>query len=112
MKKEYDLHKERLKLIFISATFGTIGIVTHFIPLISAAIVFYRALLGGLFIIFMTYMSGKIVNIKAMHDNFLVLVCTVFLWGLTGFFSLKHLEFQLLQLEQCATILCLYFYLL
>lgn len=89
MKKEYDLHKERLKLIFISATFGTIGIVTHFIPLTSAAIVFYRALLGGIFIITMTYISGKVVNVKAMGDNFLVLVCTGFFMGLNWVFQFE-----------------------
>lgn len=66
MAKEYDLNKERLKFILISSIFGTIGVVTHFIPLSFTAIVFYRALLGGIFIIIMTYALGKAVNIKAM----------------------------------------------
>ena len=82
MDKMIDLKKERLKLMFISATFGTIGIVTHFIPLSSAAIVFYRALLGGLFIIVMTKLSGGKVDIKAMKDNFIVLIFTGFFMGL------------------------------
>lgn len=89
MTKEYDLQKERLKLILISATFGTIGIVTHFIPLTSAAIVFYRALLGGIFIIFMTYLSGKVVNVRAMGDNFFVLICTGFFMGLNWVFQFE-----------------------
>ena len=89
MTKEYDLHKERLKLILISATFGTIGIVTHFIPLSSAAIVFYRALLGGIFIFFMTYKSCKFVNVKAMSDNFFVLIWTGFFMGLNWVFQFE-----------------------
>ncbi|MBP3200343.1 MAG: EamA family transporter [Lachnospiraceae bacterium] len=89
MKNTYDLNKERLKLAFISATFGTIGIVTHFIPLSSAAIVFYRALLGGIFIAFMTYLSGKTVNIKAMGDNFFVLIFTGFFMGLNWVFQFE-----------------------
>ena len=89
MTNNYDLHKERLKLILISATFGTIGIVTHFIPLSSAAIVFYRALLGGIFIIIMTTMSGKFVNVKAMADNFFVLIWTGFFMGLNWVFQFE-----------------------
>ena len=89
MAKEIDLNKERLKLILISATFGTIGIVTHFIPLSSSAIVFYRALLGGIFIILATIMSGKAVNIKNMGDNFFVLIWTGFFMGLNWVFQFE-----------------------
>ena len=89
MAKEYDLRKERLKLIFISATFGTIGIVTHFIPLGSAAIVFYRALLGGIFIIIMTYLSCKTVNVNAIGKNFFVLIWTGFFMGLNWVFQFE-----------------------
>lgn len=89
MTNNYDLHKERLKLILISATFGTIGIVTHFIPLSSAAIVFYRALLGGIFIIIMTYLSGKTVNVNAMGKNFFVLILTSFFMGLNWVFQFE-----------------------
>ena len=76
MDKSIDIKRERLKLALISATFGTVGLFTHFIPLSSAAIVFYRALLGGVFIIVMIKLSGKDVNIKSMRDNFVVLVFT------------------------------------
>ena len=89
MTKEYDLNKERIKLILISATFGTIGIVTHFIPLSSAAIVFYRALLGGIFIILMTCLSGKVVNVKALGDHFFVLIWTGFFMGLNWVFQFE-----------------------
>ena len=89
MTNNYDLQKERLKLILISATFGTIGIVTHFIPLGSAAIVFYRALLGGIFIIIMTYLSGKTVNVYAMGKNFFVLIWTGFFMGLNWVFQFE-----------------------
>ena len=89
MTNNYDLQNERLKLILISATFGTIGIVTHFIPLGSAAIVFYRALLGGIFIIIMTYLSGKTVNVYAMGKNFFVLIWTGFFMGLNWVFQFE-----------------------
>ena len=89
MTNNYDLQNERLKLILISATFGTIGIVTHFIPLGSAAIVFYRALLGGIFIIIMTYLSGKTVNVYAMGKNYFVLIWTGFFMGLNWVFQFE-----------------------
>lgn len=82
MDTKIDVKKERLKLTLISATFGTVGLFTHFIPLSSAAIVFYRALLGGLFIITMIKMSGKDVNVKSMRDNIVVLIFTGFFMAL------------------------------
>lgn len=82
MEKHIDLKRERLKLTFISATFGTVGLFTHFIPLSSAAITFYRALLGGIFIIVMIKLIGKDVNVKSMRDNFGVLVFTGFFMAL------------------------------
>ena len=63
MDNSINIKKERLKLTLISATFGTVGLFSHFIPLSSAAIVFYRALLGGLFIIVMIKLSGKDIDI-------------------------------------------------
>lgn len=82
MEKQIDVKRERLKLILISATFGTVGLFTHFIPLSSAAIVFYRALLGGAFIVAMIKLCGKDVNIKSMRDNLVVLVFTGFFMAL------------------------------
>ena len=82
MDTKIDVKKERLKLTLISATFGTVGLFTHFIPLSSAAIVFYRALLGGLFIITMIKLSGKEVNVKSMRDNIVVLIFTGFFMAL------------------------------
>ena len=82
MDKSINIKKERLKLTLISATFGTVGLFTHFIPLSSAAIVFYRALLGGIFIIVMVKLAGKDVNIRSMIDNFIVLVFTGFFMAL------------------------------
>lgn len=76
MDNSINIKKERLKLTLISATFGTVGLFSHFIPLSSAAIVFYRALLGGVFIFVMIKLSGKGVNLKSMRDNFIVLVFT------------------------------------
>lgn len=92
MTKDYDLNIEKIKLALISAVFGTIGIVTHFIPLMSATIVFYRALLGGIFIIFMTYLSGKVVSVKSMKDNFWVLILTSFFMGLNWVFQFESFK--------------------
>ena len=74
--------KYKIKIALICAVFGTIGVVTHFIKLSSATIVFYRALIGGIFIVFYTYLSGKSINIKSMIDNFAILVATGFFMGL------------------------------
>lgn len=82
MDNSINIKKERLKLALISATFGTVGLFTHFIPLSSAAIVFYRALLGGLFIIVMIKLSGKDIDIKSMRDNLIVLIFTGFFMAL------------------------------
>lgn len=97
MERQIDVKKERLKLILISATFGTVGLFTHFIPLSSAAIVFYRALLGGAFIVVMMKMSGKDINIKSMRDNLAVLV-------LTGFFMALNwvLQFEAFKVSSVA----------
>ncbi len=89
MTNEYDLKTERIKLILIYATYGTIGTVTHFIPLSSSAIVFYRALLGGLFIIFLTCMRGASINIKSMKENLSILILTGFFMGLNWVFQFE-----------------------
>lgn len=77
-----ELSFEKIKLAIISAIFGTIGLVTHFIPLSSAAIVFYRALLGGLFIIAYSYISGRKINLQSIKNNLLILIATGFFMGL------------------------------
>ena len=82
MYKSIDIKRERLKLTLISATFGTVGLFTHFIPLSSAAIVFYRALLGGAFIVVMMKLSGIDIDIKSMRDNLIVLIFTGFFMAL------------------------------
>lgn len=82
MDKSIDIKRERLKLTLISATFGTVGLFTHFIPLSSAAIVFYRALLGGAFIVVMMKLSGIDIDIKSMRDNLIVLIFTGFFMAL------------------------------
>jgi drug/metabolite transporter (DMT)-like permease len=71
-----------LKLTLISATFGTVGLFSHFIPLSSAAIVFYRALLGGAFIVVMMKLSSIDIDIKSMRDNLIVLIFTGFFMAL------------------------------
>ena len=84
-----NLKQEQIKLMFISATFGTIGFVMHFIPLSSPATVFYRALIGGLFIIVMCLVSNKVIDIKSMKENFMILVLTSFFMGLNWVFQFE-----------------------
>lgn len=84
-----NLKQEQIKLMFISATFGTIGFVMHFIPLSSPATVFYRALIGGLFIILMCLVSNKVIDIKSMKENFMILVLTSFFMGLNWVFQFE-----------------------
>lgn len=66
----------RNKLILIIATFGTIGVMSHFIPLSSAGIVFYRALLGGLFIIAVNLLSKNKIHLDVMKNNIFLLILT------------------------------------
>ncbi len=82
MDNSINIKKERLKLTLISATFGTVGLFSHYIPLSSAAIVFYRALLGGAFIVVMMKLSGIDIDIKSMRDNLIVLIFTGFFMAL------------------------------
>lgn len=84
-----NLKHEQLKLMLITATFGTIGFVMHFIPLSSPAIVFYRALIGGTFIIFICLISNKKIDIKSMKDNFIILILTSFFMGLNWVFQFE-----------------------
>ena len=84
-----NLKQEQIKLMFISATFGTIGFVMHFIPLSSPVTVFYRALIGGLFIIVMCLVSNKVIDIKSMKENFMILVLTSFFMGLNWVFQFE-----------------------
>lgn len=78
----YDVEKERIKLVLLYATFGTIGVVAHFIPLSSQAIVFYRAILGAAFIIVSTYLKGHSIDFKSITTNLKVLIVTGFFMGL------------------------------
>ena len=77
-----DYRREKIKIALIYATFGTIGIVTHFIPLPSATIVFYRALLGGIFIAFAAKLSNDPVNVNSIVSNIKPLFFTGFFMGL------------------------------
>ena len=77
-----NVRKEKIKISLIYAAFGTIGIVAHFIPLSSPAIVFYRAILGALFIIVSTYIRGHSVDFKSIITNFKILIFTGFFMGL------------------------------
>ena len=82
MLKRQEEQNNKIKLSFIYIIFGTIGVVTHFIPLNSAAIVFYRAILGSMFLIVSTLISGNSISIKSIVDNLLILICTGFFMGL------------------------------
>lgn len=82
MINTYNLKQEKIKISLIYAVFGTVGVVAHFIPLASSAIVFYRAVLGALFITISTYLRGQIIDFKSIITNFKVLIFTGFFMGL------------------------------
>lgn len=64
--------KSKIKFIFSMIVFGTIGVVSHFIPLSSSAIVFYRALLATIFLLSATIIFKRkcdVVNLKKYFIN-------------------------------------------
>lgn len=69
---EYYLAK--YKFIGAMAVFGTIGIVSHYIPLSSSAIVFYRALLATIFLVTVSLIIKRKWDIKNIKKNLLMLV--------------------------------------
>lgn len=71
------MNEDRIaKYRFIGAmtVFGTIGIVSHFIPLSSSAIVFYRALLATIFLVTVSLIIKRKWDIKKLKNNFIMLV--------------------------------------
>ena len=81
--------KSKIIAALVILTFGTIGIVTHFIPLSSAVIVFYRAFFGAILVYLYMLIKGQKVNIKSIKDNLPVLILTGFYMGLNWVFSFK-----------------------
>ncbi|MBR1453698.1 MAG: EamA family transporter [Lachnospiraceae bacterium] len=76
--------KERIRLALICMAFGTIGAVAHFIALPSATIVFYRAFLGGAFLIVNLFLQGKKIDSISIKNNLILLtflgLCLGFNW--------------------------------
>ena len=87
--KNINANKEKLKLALIYVAFGTVGFVSHFIMLSSTAIVFYRAILGALFIIFATILSGGKIDLISIKNNFLILMITGLFMGLNWVFQFE-----------------------
>ena len=82
IKNNCSERREQIALTLISMVFGTVGLVAHFIPLSSATIVFYRALLGGLFIYGNLKLHNKGLDIKLIKENLIVLIFTGFFMAL------------------------------
>lgn len=84
--------KEKIKLIMIFICFGSIGILTAFIPLSSYAIVFYRALFGFAFIISATFILKKQYRVDLIIKNMKMLLISGFLMGFNWVFMFMSMK--------------------
>lgn len=72
----------KLKMLLSMLIFGTVGIFVHYIPLPSAVIAFFRAVLGALFMLGMMLAMGKKPSLQAIRKNiWLLLLSGVVLGG-------------------------------
>ena len=72
----------KLKMLLSMLIFGTVGIFVHYIPLPSAVIAFFRAVLGALFMLGMMLAMGKKPSLQAIRKNiWLLLISGVVLGG-------------------------------
>lgn len=63
----------KLRLAIIIAVFGTIGVLTAYIPLSSSAISFYRGIIASIFLFVITYNTKNRLNFKVVKKNFFML---------------------------------------
>lgn len=73
MEKE-NIFITKLKLVFAFVLFGITGILKSFIPLGARSIVFYRALIGALFIIIFSMIIKRKYDLKKIKDNLLLII--------------------------------------
>lgn len=64
----------KIKLILAFFAFGTTGIFKTFIPLSARSIVFYRSLIGALFIIIFSLITKRKYDFKKIKENILFLI--------------------------------------
>ena len=64
----------KIKLALISVLFGTIGVISVFIPLSSAAAAFYRSFAAAIFLFFYTIATKNYIRIEAVKKDILLLI--------------------------------------
>lgn len=68
-----DKSKAKFQIVIAVVIFGTIGIVSRFIPLCSSGIVFYRAMLASLFLILVSIITKRKFSVAKIKQNSLLL---------------------------------------
>ncbi len=87
------MNRAKIKLLSAMSVFGTIGIFVRYIPLSSAAIAFFRGVLGMSFLIILMLLTGKKPDWSAIGKNLPILVLSGFAIGFNWillFESYKH----------------------
>ena len=68
------MRKSKLQLLGAMGIFGTIGLFIRYLPLSSAAIAFFRGVMGVLFLILIMALSGKKPDLPAIRKNLVLLI--------------------------------------
>ena len=68
------MNRAKLKLLAAMGIFGTVGIFVKYIPLPSAAIAFYRGVMGVVFLLLLMALTGKRFDSAAVKKNLPVLL--------------------------------------
>lgn len=65
---------EKLKLAIIIGIFGTIGVISVFIPLSSASIVFYRSIIAAVFLYCLTFITKRKLDFNTIKKEIFLIV--------------------------------------
>ena len=82
----------KITFIFIMLLFGTIGVVSHFIPMNSATIVFYRSSIAFIFLILFSKGAGRKYNFSIIKKNLLSLTLISIFLGLNWVFQFESFK--------------------
>lgn len=82
----------KIKFIFAVVTFGTIGVVSSFIPLSSSAIVFYRALIASTFLICISVLTKRKFDFIKIKKYLQFLFLTGIFMGLNWLFQFESFK--------------------
>lgn len=82
-------NKSKFKFVIIMMIFGTIGVVSHFIPLSSATIVFYRAILAAIEVVIVSFLTKRKYDLRKMREKFSLLILIGIFLGLNWVFQFE-----------------------